>query len=71
MTTSPTTGKERAQLRAEANRLTATVHVGHQGADDSAVRSLDDVLRHVDLPRAVGSTLSDCEYPYRWSHTAG
>ena len=49
MTTSPTTGKERAQLRAEANRLTATVHVGHQGADDSAVRSLDDVLRTQEL----------------------
>ena len=49
MTPSPTTGKERAQLRAEANRLTATVHVGHQGADDSAVRSLDDVLRTQEL----------------------
>ena len=43
------TGKERAALRAEANRLGATVHVGHQGADDAAVRSLDDVLRTHEL----------------------
>ncbi len=43
------TGKERAALRAEANRLTATVHVGHAGANDSAVRSLDDVLRTHEL----------------------
>lgn len=43
------TGKERAQLRAEANRLSATVHVGHLGANDSAVKSLDDVLRTHEL----------------------
>jgi RNA-binding protein len=46
------TGKERAQLRAEANRLSATVHVGHHGADDAAVRSLDDVLRTHELVKA-------------------
>lgn len=44
-----TTGKERAALRGEANRLTAQVHVGHGGANDSAVRSLDDVLRTHEL----------------------
>lgn len=43
------TGKERAALRGEANGLAATVHVGHQGANDSAVRSLDDVLRTHEL----------------------
>jgi hypothetical protein len=46
------------------------VGTGNWALKDGAV-SLDDVLRHVDLPRAVGSTLSDGEYPYRWSHTAG
>jgi hypothetical protein len=46
------------------------VGTGNWALKDGAV-SLDDVLRHVALPRAVGSTLSDCEYPYRWSHTAG
>ncbi|MDA1080084.1 MAG: YhbY family RNA-binding protein [Gemmatimonadetes bacterium] len=46
------TGKERAALRGEANRLTATVHVGHAGANDSAVRSLDDVLRTHELVKA-------------------
>ncbi len=38
------------------------VGTGNWALKDGAV-SLDDVLRHVDLPRAVGSTLSDCEYP--------
>lgn len=47
------TGKERAALRAEANGLSATVHVGHQGANDSAVRSLDDVLRTHELVKAA------------------
>lgn len=46
------TGKERAALRAEANRLGATVHVGHQGANDAAVNSLDDVLRTHELVKA-------------------
>lgn len=42
-------GKERATLRGEANRLAAQVHVGQAGADDSAVRSLNDVLRTHEL----------------------
>ena len=41
------TGKERAALRSECNRLKTTVHIGHAGADDAAVRSLDDVLRTI------------------------
>lgn len=43
------TGKERAELRAEAHKLNALVHVGHAGANDAAVRSLDDVLRTHEL----------------------
>ena len=53
------TGKERAALRAEANRLTASVHVGHQGANDAAVRSLDDVLRTHELVKVALSKNTD------------
>jgi len=49
----PMTGKERAALRAEANGLSATVHVGHQGANDSAVKSLNDVLRTHELVKVA------------------
>lgn len=54
-------GKERAALRGEANRLTATVHVGHLGANDSAMRSLDDVLRTHELVKAQFSRHADVE----------
>lgn len=47
------TGKERAELRRECNALAATVHVGHQGANDSAVKSLNDVLRTHELVKVV------------------
>ena len=47
------TGKERAALRGEANRVSATVNVGHQGANDSAVKSLDDVLRTHELVKVA------------------
>lgn len=42
-------GKDRAALRAQANRLAATVHVGHAGAVAGAVASLDDALRTKEL----------------------
>jgi RNA-binding protein len=38
------TGKERAALRATANRLPATVHVGQQGLTNALLKSLDDAL---------------------------
>lgn len=47
------TGKERAELRRECNGLSATVHVGHQGANDSAVKSLNDVLRTHELVKVA------------------
>lgn len=43
------TSKERAELRAEAHHLTATVHVGHQGVTPTLVASLDDTLRTKEL----------------------
>ncbi len=42
-------GKERAELRAEAHHLDATVHVGHQGLTPTLISSLDDALRTKEL----------------------
>jgi RNA-binding protein len=42
-------GKERAALRADANRLNATVHVGQHGLSRSLIKSLDDALRTHEL----------------------
>jgi RNA-binding protein len=43
------TGKERAALRAHANRLSATVHAGQQGMTGALMHSLDDALRTREL----------------------
>lgn len=43
------TTKERAELRAECNRLTATVHVGKEGIGPHLVAALDDALRTREL----------------------
>ena len=45
----PLSSKERAELRAEAHHLSATVHVGHQGITPTLVQSLDDALRTREL----------------------
>ncbi len=42
-------GKDRAELRAEAHHLRATVHVGHHGITDSLLQSLDDALQAPEL----------------------
>ena len=41
--------KERAALRAEAHRLSATVHIGQHGVTDAVRKSLDDALRTHEL----------------------
>jgi RNA-binding protein len=43
------TGKERAELRAEAHHLDPVVHVGHQGLTPTVIGSLDDALRTREL----------------------
>ena len=43
------TGKERAELRAEAHHLSVQVHIGHAGLTDPLLGSLDDVLRTREL----------------------
>lgn len=52
-------GKDRAALRAEANRLSATVHVGHQGIIPGTIQSLDDALRTQELVKVQLSKHSD------------
>lgn len=42
-------GKERAELRAEAHHLNATVHVGQHGLSATLIASLDDALRTHEL----------------------
>lgn len=42
-------GSERAELRAEAHHLSATVHMGQHGLSPSLITSLDDALRTHEL----------------------
>ena len=42
-------GSERAELRAEAHRLSAIVHVGQQSLTPTLIASLDDALRTHEL----------------------
>ena len=43
------TSKERAELRAEANQLSALVHIGQHGITGAVRQTLDDVLRTHEL----------------------
>lgn len=47
------TGKDRAALRAECNKLTASVHVGKEGMSQSLLQSLDDALRTHELVKVA------------------
>ena len=54
-------GKERANLRAEAHHLTATVHVGHQGISDAVVETVSEALDarelvKIDISRNLDTT---------------
>jgi RNA-binding protein len=55
----PLSSKERAALRAEAHRLTATVHVGHHGVTDAVRQSLDDDLRTHELVKIQFTKTAD------------
>ena len=57
----PISSKQRAELRAEAHHLTATVHVGHQGVTDALVQSLDDALRTHELVKIQFGKNADVE----------
>lgn len=43
------TGKERAALRSECNRLRPMVHVGSEGLSNALTEALDDALRTREL----------------------
>lgn len=45
--------KDRAALRAECNRLQATVHVGKEGMTQALTQSLDDALRTHELVKVA------------------
>jgi RNA-binding protein len=47
------TGKERAELRSECNRLKPTVHVGQEGLTPSLATALDDALRTRELVKVA------------------
>lgn len=50
-------GRERAELRADAHHLDATVHVGHNGLTPTLIGSLDDALRTHELVKVrMGKT---------------
>jgi RNA-binding protein len=53
------TSKDRAALRAYANRLSALVHVGHSGVVPGTIQSLDDALRTHELVKVQLSKHSD------------
>jgi RNA-binding protein len=51
-------GSERAELRAEAHHLSATVHVGQHGLTPTLIGSLDDALRTHELVKVkLGKTV--------------
>ena len=59
--TAAMTGKERAALRSECNRLKPQVHIGQEGITPSLAKALDDALRtrelvKVQLNRTAGVT---------------
>jgi RNA-binding protein len=53
------TSKERAELRAEAHRLSPLVHVGHQGLTEPLLQALDDALRTHELVKVALARTTD------------
>jgi RNA-binding protein len=45
----PLSGRDRADLRAEAHHLTALVHVGQHGLSPTVIQALDEALRTREL----------------------
>ena len=57
----PLSSKERAALRAEAQHLTALVHVGHHGLTPAIHQTLDDALRTKELVKIQFTKTADVE----------
>ena len=52
-------GKDRAELRAEAHHLTASVHVGQHGLTPTVIQTLDDALRTHELVKVALAKSTD------------
>ncbi|MEO7043484.1 MAG: YhbY family RNA-binding protein [Gemmatimonadaceae bacterium] len=57
-------GKERAKLRTEAQKLTPLVHIGHAGVTDAIVKTMDEVLSthelvKVDISRNLAAPIKE------------
>ena len=50
--------KERANLRAEAHHLQVLVHVGHAGATDAVIRTIDELLQARELIKVESAATS-------------
>jgi RNA-binding protein len=61
------TSRERAELRAEAHRLSPLVHVGHQGLTDALLQTIDDALRTHELVKVALAKTTDAK-PQDASH---
>jgi RNA-binding protein len=55
------TGREKAELRAEAHHLPAIVHVGKEGVTPTLVQSLDDALRTRELVKVQLGRMVDAK----------
>jgi RNA-binding protein len=55
------TGKQRAELRSECNRLKPTVHVGQEGLTPSLADALDDALRTRELVKVAMNKSADVD----------
>ena len=53
------TGKERAALRSECNRLKPLVHIGQEGITPAVAASLDDALRTRELVKVQLNKAAD------------
>ncbi len=53
------TGKERAELRSECNRLRPMVHVGTEGLSSTLTEALDDALRTRELVKVQLNKTAD------------
>ena len=53
------TGKDRAALRSECNRLKPTVHVGQEGLTPAVATALDDALRTRELVKVQLNKAAD------------
>ena len=57
----PLSSKERAALRGEAHRLTASVHIGQHGLTETVRQTVDDDLRTHELVKIQFTKNADAD----------